>query len=64
MDLKVDKLRVEPLANARVGFSCRRVKVKEHSFQILLLDQNLVSLNAERISGNVENLRPEHSFEL
>jgi hypothetical protein len=50
VDLEVNELRVEPFADARVRFSCRRIEIKEHSFQILLLDQDLMSSDAEGIS--------------
>ena len=52
----------EPFGDAGVGFAGGGVEVEEEGFEELLLDDNLVSINVERITRNVEHLRPQHSL--
>jgi hypothetical protein len=55
-------LRSKPLADAGVRFTSRRVKIQEQCLHELLLNEDLMSGNVERISRNMENLTPEHAF--
>ena len=52
----------EPFSDAGVGFAGGGVEVEEEGFEELLLDDNLVSIDVERITRNVEHLRPQHSL--
>jgi hypothetical protein len=63
VDLKVDQLGSEPLSDTWVALSCRRVQVKEQRFQELFLNHHLMRVNVERVTRDVEHLRPEHAFE-
>ena len=46
-----------------MAFPGRWVEIEEERFQELLLNNNLMGVDAERVSGDVEDLAPEHSFQ-
>jgi len=56
VDLKVDQLGSEPLSDAWVALSRRRVQVQEQRFQELFLNHHLMRVNVERVTRDVEHL--------
>jgi len=64
MDLQVNQLGTEPLANAGVGLTCWGIQVQKESLHELLLNQDLVGCNVKGVSGHMEHLTPKHAFQL